>query len=214
MPDLSFFRAHIPIIWVLSFQNLYIWLDIKKDQMGINLKSIFQADNLDDKSLGALTQALQKQGLAGFDYIEFKQALANLRSMNLDDATAFKSAFATASTMGLTKEKLLKTADFYKTVLSKEKGKFNQALQAQIESKINNKGTQLEKLKQGIISHQEKIKKLESEIEQYQNKIDNADDEILATKSKLDLANTNFDTAYNSVLEQINSDIEHITNLL
>ena len=74
-----------------------------------DLKNIFgSTTGLDDKSMEYLTSALAKNNLPGFDYLEFKQSLGALASLNMDEATAYKSAFATASTVGLTKEKLLK----------------------------------------------------------------------------------------------------------
>ena len=76
--------------------------------MQSKLKSIFgNHHGLDERSINVLTKALENANLPGFDYLEFKQSLAALTQMNMDEAMAIKSAFATASTMGLTKEKLL-----------------------------------------------------------------------------------------------------------
>ena len=77
-----------------------------------NLKNIFGNDHgLDEKSVDYLTSALAKNNLPGFDYLEFKQSLAALADLGMDEPTAIKSAFATASTVGLTKDKLVKTAN-------------------------------------------------------------------------------------------------------
>ncbi|MEM6967493.1 MAG: hypothetical protein AAF573_22205, partial [Bacteroidota bacterium] len=79
--------------------------------MAKNLKTIFGENHLlDEKSISFLTGALDRNNLPGFDYIEFKQSLAALAKLNMDEETAFKSAFATAATVGLTKGKLLETA--------------------------------------------------------------------------------------------------------
>ena len=70
-------------------------------------KSLFKTEGLDERSLEFLTTALEKSNLPGFDYLEFKRAVADLLSnMNMDEATAYKSAFTTvATTLGLTKGK-------------------------------------------------------------------------------------------------------------
>ena len=73
-----------------------------------DLKSLFGATHgLDEKSLNFLVKALEKNNLPGFDYIEFKQSLGSLLSMDMLEETAFKSVFATATSVGLTKDKLL-----------------------------------------------------------------------------------------------------------
>ena len=75
------------------------------------MKDIFGTHHgLDERSMESLVGALERENLPGFDYLEFKQALERLQAMDMAEETAFKSAFATASTMGLTKDKLLKTA--------------------------------------------------------------------------------------------------------
>jgi hypothetical protein len=55
----------------------------------------------------------------------------------MDQALAIKSAFTTGSTMGLNKENLLKSVDFYKQVIQKEKVQFDIALKNQREQKVD-----------------------------------------------------------------------------
>ena len=49
---------------------------------------------LDDKSIEFISKAIEKANLPGFDYLEFRMAVDNLKKMDLDEATSFKSAFA------------------------------------------------------------------------------------------------------------------------
>lgn len=176
-----------------------------------NLKTIFGKDHgLDDKSVEFLTKALEKNNLPGFDYIEFKQSLAALSSMNLDEETAFKSAFATASTMGLTKSKLTDSAAHYKKVLIKEKSQFEVAMQNQLKQRVDGKVKEVEKLKAQIVKHQEKIQQLQQQIDQYQHTIDGADAQINEAKEKIEGTKQGFDTAHQSILNQIEKDINNI----
>ena len=78
----------------------------------LTIKSMFQSEDLDEKSLDFLVQALESNNLPGFDYLEFKRAVLQLQEINLDEPTAYKSAVTTAATLGITKEKLLETAGF------------------------------------------------------------------------------------------------------
>lgn len=165
---------------------------------------------LDERSLNSLTKALEKHNLPGFDYIEFKQALGRLLELDMDEATAFKSAYATASTMGLTKEKLLKTTAHYKSVLLKEKQQFDQALKKQMEQRVNSKMSEVAKLKKQIEEYKQKIQELEQKIAKSQETIDHADEHIQAAKEKLSGTQEAFEHTLQSIVNQIDKDIENI----
>jgi chromosome segregation ATPase len=180
-----------------------------------DLKAIFgQHTGLDNKSIQFLTDALSKNNLPGFDYLEFKQSLNVLAGMEMDEPTAMKSAFATASTMGLTKEKLVKTAHHYLEVLDKEKNQFDQALQRQMQQKVASKREEVEKLKKKIQEYKQKILELEERIRSSQNTVDTADEKIQAAVDKIDQTRENFEQTFQSIKNQINVDIENIQNYL
>ncbi|MEZ5044918.1 MAG: hypothetical protein R2828_33780 [Saprospiraceae bacterium] len=180
-----------------------------------NLKALFgEHHGLDSKSVDFLTSALAKNNLPGFDYLEFKQSLGALAKLNMDEETAIRSAFATASTVGLTKDKLVKTADHYKKILQTEKDQFDAALQKQIQQKVASKQIEVEKLKKQVEEYRIKIQQLEEKIISSQQIIDSADETISAAKEKIDATRHSFETALQSILNQINKDIENMQNFL
>ncbi|NNE30504.1 MAG: hypothetical protein HKN16_12770 [Saprospiraceae bacterium] len=180
-----------------------------------NLITIFgEGHGLDSKSVDFLTKALAKSNLPGFDYLEFKQALTSLSAMNMDESTAVKSAFATAKTMGLTKTKLVDTARHYKKILDKEKEQFSSAMENQVSKKIDGKKKEVTKLKKQIEAHQAKIKELEGQIKKYQTTIDNADAEIQDSKNRIEETRDNFEHTHQSILNQIEKDIENFNKYL
>lgn len=180
-----------------------------------NLKALFgEHHGLDGKSVDFLTTALAKNNLPGFDYLEFKQSLGALADLSMDEETAIKSAFATAATLGLTKEKLIKTAEHYKKILNTEKSQFDAALQKQIQQKVASKQTEVQKLKSQVEDYKKKIKQLEEKILSSQRIIDSADETIRAAKEKIEGTRDNFETALQSINNQINKDIENIQNFL
>lgn len=176
-----------------------------------DLKDVFgSTTGLDQKSLDFLTQALVKNNLPGFDYLEFKQSLNALSTLNMDEATAYKSAFATASTVGLTKEKLLKTAEHYRGVIMQEKQAFDQALKKQVQQKVESKKVEVEKLKKQILDYQAQIAKLQEEITKNQQVIDHADESIQQSMDKIQQTEEQFELTFQAILNQINCDIEDI----
>ncbi len=180
-----------------------------------DLKKIFgDHHGLDEKSVGFLVNALTKSNLPGFDYLEFKQSLAALNAMDMEEQVAIKSAFATASTVGLTKEKLLKTAEHYKQILQSEKRQFDAALQKQIEQRVKGKAAEVAKLKKQVAEYQAKIEQLEAQIAKSQETIDHADEHINAAKAKIESTRDNFEHTLQSVVNEINKDIENINKYL
>lgn len=176
----------------------------------ITLKTLFQADGLDDRSLEMLTKAIESNDLPGFDYLEFKRAVAALMQMNLDQPTAFKSAFTTAATMGLTKEKLLETAAYYRNIVEKESENFAKALESQQKAKITDREQEVKRLRDQIERHKSEIVRLQNELAQYLDQVANAETAIKADADRLAKTSTAFESAQKAVLLHIDRDIENI----
>ena len=129
------------------------------------MNQLFMLDShLDSKSVEFLMAAVEAANMPGFDYVEYKKALTNLAQLGIDQETAFKTAFATAATMGLTKEKLLSSAQFYKQVVEGERPKFDAALQRQEATRIGDNKAEVDKHKRLIDDNSLKIKQLQAEI--------------------------------------------------
>jgi peptidoglycan hydrolase CwlO-like protein len=180
-----------------------------------DLKGLFgKRKELDQRSLNSLIKALESNNQPGFDYIEYKQALARLVEMDIDQATAFKTAFATASTVGLTKDKLLKTAEHYKKVLFAEKQKFDSALQNQMQQRVEAKLTEVNTMKRQIEEYQAKIQQLEEKIAKAQRTIDQADEHVRDAKERITSTQEAFENTLRAILEDIDQDLAQINVLL
>ncbi|RMF00990.1 MAG: hypothetical protein D6772_05520, partial [Bacteroidetes bacterium] len=93
-----------------------------------------------------LLSAMESANLDGFDYLEYKKSLQSLQKMNMDEGTAYQSAFAMASTMGATPARLVETAEHYLKVLRTEEQKFQAALAKQQQAKIDAQRKEQEQL--------------------------------------------------------------------
>jgi chromosome segregation ATPase len=177
-------------------------------------KSIFQADGLDDRSLDFLAQALERSNLDGFDYYELRRAVHQLMATQMDEATAYKSAFTTAATLGVTKEKLLETAAYYRDLLDKEKIQFAEALDNQNQSKVANKEAEVKRLRDQIERHKADIARLQDEMGGYLNQIEAAEAQVKAESEKLAKAKSAFEHTHTSVLLHIDRDVENMHKYL
>jgi len=176
----------------------------------ITTKSLFAAEGLDDRSLEFLTNALEKNNLPGFDYFEFKRAVTTLSQMSIEEATAYKSAFTTAAVMGLTKDKLIETAGYYRNLLGKEKEQFDSALENQNNTKVAARQQEVKRLRDQIERHKSEITRLQDEMAAYLTQIEQSESAMKAEADKLDKARTAFDLTHASMETQIDRDIENI----
>ncbi len=183
--------------------------------MSAKIRKMFNdLDRLDKKSVSFLLKAIEENNLPGFDYLEFKQALNSLKEMNMDSTTAIKSAFTTGSTVGLTKSKLINSAEHYKKVLMQEKSQFDTALKNQMAQRVHGKKEQKEKLTTKIGTYKAKIAELEAEILKYQDKLNNADSEIRAAKAKIEDTRDKFENTFQDFMTQIDEDIQTLKDVL
>ena len=178
-----------------------------------NFISIFELpEGYDEKSISLLLNAINTNSLQGFDYIKYKQSIQAMLSMNIDEDTALKSTLATASTMGITKEKLLKTVAHYRRVLDDEKNLFDNALKNQMNQRVASRLEESEYLEKKIVEYQEKIKELESELVKMKDKIASAGDHIKVEKTKIIETKDRFEQSYKAIVKTLDKDIKLIKN--
>ena len=177
-------------------------------------KALFSADGLDERSLEFLAKTIENNNLPGFDYFEFKRAVMTLRQMQLDEPTAHKSAFTTAATVGVTKEKLIETAGYYRNLVQKEKEAFDQALENQNRTKIVARQEEIKRLRDQVERHKADIARLQDEIAGYLNQINQSESATQLETEKLTKARTSFEHTHNAVLLQIDRDIENLHKYL
>ncbi|MGB1205804.1 MAG: hypothetical protein ACPG5B_09170 [Chitinophagales bacterium] len=169
---------------------------------------------LDKRYFERLMQSIQDNNMDGFDYLEFKSALKSLDNLPLDEATKFKSAFATSSTMGLTYDTLLGSIDFYKKVMEREKDKFREQLKQQVTKTMVTKQENKDKLEQSIQHKMEQIKRLTDEVNASKEKLGKVESEMNQLIGKIEGVKTNFVATFNHLMKQFDNDLAKIKNYL
>ena len=169
---------------------------------------------IDEAISTKLLQAIEANNQEGFDYLEYKKSLKSLEKLPMDEATKYRSAFATASTMGVTLNKLLDSAQFYLSVLEKEQQKFTSASNGQFKASIDKKNEEVELLKKMIADKSEQIKKLTQEIGQHQAKVETTVDYIADAKHRIEATKNNFNSTWQSLKAQIEQDTVNMKQFL
>ncbi len=175
------------------------------------MKEIFgQIDGLDERALDFLTKALEKNNLPGFDFLEFKKAVAGLEKLGMDEKMAYKSAFTTAATMGFSKEKLVETVGYYRSVIVKEKEAFDAATAAQLESKVESKNREIARLNDQIERHKAQIARMQDEIAAYLTDREAAEKSLAAEQEKIEKGRSAFEKTHAAILLELDRDVEKI----
>jgi len=169
---------------------------------------------VDDRIMNSLLLALEKNNLAGFDFLEFKNSLKALSAMPLDEATKFRSAFATAATVGVTVKSLVDSGNHYLSVLDTEKTNFKSELAQQIKDNVTAKQKLVEQLANTIKTKSDQIKQLTSEINAHQSETGKLQIMIADSTNKFQSTESSFNLTLDSLVNQINQDIDKIKTYL
>jgi len=166
--------------------------------------------SIDQRIFDSLQQALSNNNMEGYDYMEFKNALQSLAGIIADEAMRFKSAFATVAPMGVTAQKLMDSAKFYKNILLQEQDKFNQALSSQIDTSVGAKQKQNDELKALMQKKTAEIERLTQEIQLHEQEILQLEGQISEVVIKIESTKNNFDYTLHSVISQMDTDLVSI----
>jgi len=175
--------------------------------MTINLKDLFTVTSeMNEKVLLKLLTAIKDGQQKDFDYLKFKQSYKSLCQMGMDESTAAKSAFLTASTMGLTKDKLLNTVQHYKNLLNKEKEQFAVALKNQIANNIDAKALEINRLQERTEENKRKIQQLMDEQIIIESEIAKLRESAELSKSKIEDTRDQFKNTFDILYAEIEED--------
>ncbi len=170
--------------------------------------------SIDNKIVDKLLKAIDDNNLEGFDYLEFKKSLKALNSMALDEETKYKSAFATASTMGVTVNKLLDTVKHYLGVLETENKTFNNTFKNQFNQKISQKEKEIAQREEEINQRKKEIDRLNQEIQKSLTEIQTSRAKLVDTRQSLESTQNVFQSSYDFLTNQINEDVRKIEKYL
>lgn len=174
----------------------------------IDLKVLLNVPaDLDKRSSDALIKAIKDNYQSDFDYLKFLSSVKTLQGMGIDEETSFRSAFATAKTMGFTKEEFKQSVMHYKRILTSQMENFAEAFQRQKEDKLENRVEKNQEIEKRINTNKEKIKKLQAEIEILEKKIATADETLEKERTKLETIRTNFVSSYQFFDEKLKQDL-------
>jgi len=160
-----------------------------------------------------LMMAIEKANLPGEDYLEFMEALQAMKHLALDESVKIQTVFATLSTKGLTKQKVLESANYYVKVIDNEKTKFYEALKAQTSNQVEKKNNDIVKIEEDIKRKTEQIALLTQEINQGKEVIIKIKNEIAEADSKIKKTENDFLSTHSAIVNQINTVVNKVKTI-
>jgi hypothetical protein len=126
----------------------------------------------------------------------------------------FTAAFGGLQVQGLTKEKLLESANHYIAIIDEDANKFNSAIDQKILSDVQNKRSEAEQKRKSIMEREDMIKNLQQEIANETVGIAKLEAEASEQENKANQKSLTYKAACESRKSMIASDLQKINNLI
>jgi len=175
------------------------------------------AENVDgvfsQKIFDQLTQAIFAANLPGEDYLEFMEALQAMKNIPLDENIKIQTVFATLSAKGLTKQKVVESADYYLKILENEKTKFYDVLNSHTKNQINSKHSEITQLETAVSDKEKQIIQLQEEIKQSKQVVLKIKNDIQQADGKIKKTENDFLITFNAIAQNIKKTIEKVKTI-
>ncbi len=156
----------------------------------------------------------EQSNMPGPDYYEFCKMLETLEAHIPDEKTRFSAVYASLSIQGLTKEKLLTAAEYYKKVISDDRQKFEHVIDKKAHTELETRKTTVTHLESKMTENSALIQKLTKEISDSQTKIAALKNEIAEEEKRLITNKSGYNLACDAMMNKINVDIQKIQSNL
>ena len=170
----------------------------------------------DQKFYSNFLQLIEDNNIEGVDYLEFSKAKKAMDAIpGMAEAVKYQSAFASLKANStITKEHLLKTADFYIEKLDAEAKEFENEMGNEVSNQVHSRMEQSKIKESQIASKQEQIVKLQAEINTLQGEIGQTNVEAQQYQFNIDATAKNFKATLEIVKAQINTDKQNIQSFI
>jgi hypothetical protein len=150
----------------------------------------------------------------GPDYFEFSEALERNASMNLDRGVAFVVAYNSLISLGLSKQKLVETAQYYITKLQEDLNGFKADREERRQRDVLGKENDIKNLHNENEQIRLEIEKLSQKMSDNNQRISQLEVEKTTAEQKITTSTSNMEKAINDEIARINNDIATINQVI
>jgi len=167
-----------------------------------------------DKFTKHFDDLFDKSNFPGPDYYEFSKMMHLLEPQIPDESIRVATVFASLSIQGLTKDKILATAQQYLTIIDNDKAQFEKAASDKAAVDVEGRKNTVADLEKKINDNADMIRKLTQEITELQSQIGTLKNEIVQEDTKISANKGSFQVAYQAMYNKISGDIQKINTIL
>lgn len=211
----------------LTSPTAAVSLDPKTAQVpaGAEIKSVpdapisrpHTAGAVDQKFVEHFAELLEKANLPGPDYFEFKQALKSMGGLGLSEEKQYQASWASFKAMaaGVKDTSVLtNSANHYGNVLNKDRESFLKDVEAAVNDRIGSLKQESKKVQEATKTYAQQIVDLQKQINESNARLEKIANEIQEQTDKINLSRDSFDLTYQTMVDQINDDVEKINRYL
>lgn len=169
---------------------------------------------VDKDMLGILEEAILSSNLPGFDYIEFRDSLMRMQGVPMTEEQKFQAVYATAQSMGVTKQVLIDANDHYLKVIASKDAEFAQFIEGATKSKITSVEATVAKISEDIEAEANEIKRLTESIQSRRKQQDELNVQLLQAKQDIQNKQTAYEATRNAVVNNLTADRAKIDTYL
>ena len=152
--------------------------------------------------------------LPGPDYYEFSKMVEIMNAPGMNEDMRLSAAFAGLSVQGLTKAKLLESAQAYINIIDTDAQQFANAVARKVNTDLETKKTRAKDLLATIQQKQDLILQLQNEIVSDKQQSEKLTSEVMEQEQKMNENSNAYKYACENRKQQIQSDIQKITTLI
>jgi hypothetical protein len=132
-----------------------------------------------------IKEVMRAANLEGPDYFEFFEAIERNKNLNLDPKTEIIVAFNSLVSLGLSKQKLIESANYYVTKLTEDLNQFNVAVETKKKKDVQGRADEIARLQADNQQKSEQIRKLTEEMSANNKRIEDLNAEKVSAEQKI-----------------------------
>jgi hypothetical protein len=161
-----------------------------------------------------IQEAIEKANLPGFDYIEFRDSLVRMAGVPMTEEQKFQAVFATAQSMGVTKQVLLDAVDHYLKVVAAQATEFESYVNGVESQQVTVKEKSVADLTTTIEGEAAEINRLTMSIQEHRKQQDAINLEIVQAKQDIQNKRSAFEATRAAIANNLTSDRTKIETYL
>lgn len=162
------------------------------------------APTVDPTIQDMLTQSLQDNKLAGFDYLKFAASVEEMKAFGAAEDARYKMAYSTAKQMGVDKNNLLKSGQHYLDVLTQDEADFNQDCNEYDKKEIQSRDAKISQIQTSIADLTKQLTQLQQDGLQLQQESQTEKMRLESRKSAFQMTLQVFRATIESNIQKIN----------